>query len=1620
MKKFFAFIFSLISLFLFKITYADNVFRVTEYEINYNFGSAAYNLNLRYPLAENHFILIKGAESGNVVKTPANSYIKISRLASSGNKSLQSTGTPTMLELSRYSSGNSSWTGVVTVVECLSDCETNGFKTLDVFDLNTPKYTNTSNKLQTGTKNISNNWSNIDQVTVFGGALGSGSYINDWSTNSGYFNSGWLRLYPSGNNTINWERYNSNNAGVLAEASHTVYVIEWGSNWKVQRTKITATNGGSGADNISEYTTASIEEVKRENTWVYGSGYSYAAAMNNGSTGAIVTLGDGVNKNEYENKVSLGSQVSGYSRVFDIYVMSHPDLSVDYVFKPNSGNRAKTTSITTKSASDGSRMSQVYSCTNSNDNSYPASIISSRYNSNTSITLQREYYPNGNNYAYTSWVQGIDFSKITYVPKPTLSQYKYRWRDDSRSLNEANGWISELAQDSNSISKNGNYRLRIVAVNTGDTVQQGRSFKLQYGLKINDSCSAITSWNDITSSSGGISLYNTNRFSDQERTSMLIDLNSDGYYSSTGYAIKTSTATNPVSIDNRRYAEFEFSLHLANDLDDGAYCFRMYNVTDDEPFKYYLYYPTITIGSKITQEYYRWYENNNSITPTNYLALENQECYIREGQDVRLRTNIKVEREAANNKEFILKYSKDNTENWKNVGNFTNIVWWNNNYSSRKKINFGNNHSTLPVGYTASFYINTREYRSDGNDIRIVFQYNNGTIKELDRIADNWNSENSKIEFKLISEISQNANYPADGNYYVYLDNKNATIAPSNLENIYFIYDDFNDGRIGTKWNIFDNDKVENTSFLEANGVLNINAGGIDTWKDNEVSVDDYATIYQNNISGNFEVLAKFISQEDVGISQNSGIMIKNDITKTQINNGYFINANNRNESYISSWDTNNDGYLDEIHATENSVIWPHCLKITKNGTIFSAFFSDDCVNYSLMNTQTIFDANSVQDVGLYVVSNANDVLSLAKIDYFRIIKTVTNKPTITLEDNEEKNNWEFLDNSNLGLSSRIYQLLLSRSNIGELYSEQNPISPNPGTINVNNYGEYDFPLSSRLAEKGTYYFKLARKRIDLDGYSNYATITIGNKLIQNNYRWYINSNSLSAGIPLASENFLAMVFNKAPVRLKINVKNSLSTLNANQSQFVLQYSKNLVGPWNNVGNGEEWNFYDNTSVLSNQLLENLSLSDSTTLESYSEQNPISNINPILNNNIGEYDFALSPVNVSSTTYYFRLVDIDGKELDEYKNYPEIKVNVDSDITLSAYRFYKNINSNNVGISLGELNTTTVIESNASYRLRILNEISRNNLAKDAGIFKLYFAEKGNGTCAQPEFDYEPVTKTSLISFNDNNAIEDNILLEENIDDPSIINATIKNQTYKEIGDFSNSETAINAGEYGKWDFSLKNNNAPAGKNYCFKIINLNGNRVFQDVYPEISISTGVLTINIVDNSGNIIENPIFILDSISSKIDSTSSQGIFGFDNQKIRISNSTNNPKWSVSLSAVNGPGALWTNGNGGYYDFNDPTPNAEDGDDEDDAGGQMSIDTSTTNIIPQAGNSSSGINLISNASFEENIQDSLNIISSSNTTETDTYWDIIGINVLQSIPALQEVGDYSIEMMLTIIAE
>jgi hypothetical protein len=192
----------------------------------------------------------------------------------------------------------------------------------------------------------------------------------------------------------------------------------------------------------------------------------------------------------------------------------------------------------------------------------------------------------------------------------------------------------------------------------------------------------------------------------------------------------------------------------------------------------------------------------------------------------------------------------------------------------------------------------------------------------------------------------------------------------------------------------------------------------------------------------------------------------------------------------------------------------------------------------------------------------------------------------------------------------------------------------------------------------------------------------------------------------------------------------------------------------------------------------------------------------------------------------------------------------------AAYRFFGNTNTTDVGTALDLQDTPAQLANTGdAFRLRLLLAINDANLPINNTDFKLQL-DKGAGTCAAPSGGtpsaYTDVTDSTVIAYNDNATPADGAALTANANDPTDAGRTIVNQSYQELNNFTNDESAINDGEDGKWDFALVDNGASVDTTFCFRVVESDGTPLdTYTEYPEITTSAGSqsLSFSISDNS---------------------------------------------------------------------------------------------------------------------------------------------------------------------------
>jgi hypothetical protein len=212
--------------------------------------------------------------------------------------------------------------------------------------------------------------------------------------------------------------------------------------------------------------------------------------------------------------------------------------------------------------------------------------------------------------------------------------------------------------------------------------------------------------------------------------------------------------------------------------------------------------------------------------------------------------------------------------------------------------------------------------------------------------------------------------------------------------------------------------------------------------------------------------------------------------------------------------------------------------------------------------------------------------------------------------------------------------------------------------------------------------------------------------------------------------------------------------------------------------------------------------------------------------------------NVTASTAHTHDVDLNDYSVENHippyrdvilaKKVPETSTNQ------SAYRFYKNINSTDVGAPLALQNTIAPSpKQGRTFRLRILISVTDADLDVGNKSFKLQYATR-SGTCDNAfsgETYVDVTTSSGDIRYADNSSPSDGANATANVNDPDIGN-TVITQTYEEANNVT-STSSIADGEDGMWDFSLVDFSAPASTSYCLRVVFSDGSTL--DNYDQIA-----------------------------------------------------------------------------------------------------------------------------------------------------------------------------------------
>ena len=315
-----------------------SIFRATTYYIEKfsnngdQFGGQTYDLELTQDLVANYFVLISGGGSGTGT-LPRDQMVRVED-DPFGTGGLGTSGESDIITLRRQDN-DGYWAGNITVIECLEPDDPSGFKLADVkvAELDYEEYEET---FTAGTP-----WTDVNQVVPFGGLYGGG--VSTPSPYTGRANSVFVKITLSSTDTYTIKRWERDPPDLIDRATFTVYAVEWGSNWTIQKSNLTTTLTAEASSSTS------ITTIDDEKSWVWQNGFSNPTfGAGNGPIGINLWMNTAGSLiyNEFWGKSDESYTMNVEMRR---YVMTHDSLVVDHEYQSSGGSSDTTNSYTVAS-----------------------------------------------------------------------------------------------------------------------------------------------------------------------------------------------------------------------------------------------------------------------------------------------------------------------------------------------------------------------------------------------------------------------------------------------------------------------------------------------------------------------------------------------------------------------------------------------------------------------------------------------------------------------------------------------------------------------------------------------------------------------------------------------------------------------------------------------------------------------------------------------------------------------------------------------------------------------------------------------------------------------------------------------------------------------------------------------------------------------------------------------------------------------------------------------------------------------------------------------------------------------------------------------------------------------
>ncbi len=163
--------------------------------------------------------------------------------------------------------------------------------------------------------------------------------------------------------------------------------------------------------------------------------------------------------------------------------------------------------------------------------------------------------------------------------------------------------------------------------------------------------------------------------------------------------------------------------------------------------------------------------------------------------------------------------------------------------------------------------------------------------------------------------------------------------------------------------------------FGQAGADYAILTGGNDIWGAGGEHYDEYGAIYSPQAAGaNSTLTVKVTSQQAVDPWSKAGLVIRDDLTKPGVAQGYAVLVVTPSNGVSLQWeDAATPGYLDQYAISANtSVKAPIWLRMVRNGSQVTAYYStDDATWIQVGPTVTVAGAAAAEDAGMIATAHS-------------------------------------------------------------------------------------------------------------------------------------------------------------------------------------------------------------------------------------------------------------------------------------------------------------------------------------------------------------------------------------------------------------------------------------------------------------------------------------------------------------------------------------------------------------------------------------------------------------------------------------------------------------------------